>query len=189
MADAFNLESLKRLKGLVLGSSQRQAGVMLSTGDIDAIGSNPGLPIGSLSLAVWPAANLGYLIPFRLHQNLVVRKMFIYNGSTASGNVSLAIYGEDFIQKVVLSAAHAGGSTIQELDIADITLVPGRYYMGISFDNNAAVVQGYSSPALYLRQLGVCQMVAAYPLPSTFVPAVMTQAFIPQVGISLRSLI
>jgi len=99
--------------------------------------------IAGATLAGWPTANWGCLIPFTLSRRTRFQRIFSLN-ATASGNIDLGIY--DFNRNKLVSTgstAMSGNSTIQAIAI-DITLGPGRYYMAVAIDNTTGGVMRWS---------------------------------------------
>jgi len=138
----------------------------------------------------WPSANLAIFVPFILPTSATVVKLFCRNGTTLSGNIDMGIYDEAGARKVSIgSTAQAALRWLQVFDIADTTLIGGRYYLTASMDNATGEVFQWFVIASYLRAWGCAQMAAAFPLPATATLATMTQTYLPFLGLSLRTLV
>jgi hypothetical protein len=85
---------------------------------------------------VYPLAHRILYYPFRIPIPVLIEKLAWLNGATVSGNVDLGIF-DDQGNKITStgSTAQAGASAIQEVDIANITLDRGLYYLGFQMDN------------------------------------------------------
>ena len=142
--------------------------------------------------AAWPSANLAMYVPFVIpdRTSFAAVRAFVFNGATASGNFDVGVYNESFsLLFSTGSTAQSGTQAPQAVTVAT-TLAPGRYYLGLAFDNNIATVHGTASHvAGTLTALGVLQQASAFPLPSTATPATCTQTFLPGFGISRRTLV
>lgn len=80
-----------------------------------------------------------YYYPFRLHEVATVRKMSYAVGATSSGNVDIGIY--DAQKNLIVSSGSTAQGTInviQEVEITDTVLQPGKYFMAITFSSATA---------------------------------------------------
>ena len=79
-------------------------------------------------------ANLACYVPFSLVEKRTALKMWVYNGSTASGNIDVGIYRADGTKLVTMGpTAQSGTSDLQVLDITDTDLPPGeQLYMAFA---------------------------------------------------------
>ena len=71
-------------------------------------------------------------------------------------------------------------------------LAAGRYYWAVALDNTTGTLYFSATSGSnvgLVRQIGVAQMAAAFPLPATITPAVMASASVPIIGHSLRTLV
>jgi hypothetical protein len=154
-----------------------------------------GAELAALSLAApvstaWATANLARVVPFVVPKPALVRKMFWANGATVAGNVDVGIYDESGSRVVSMgSVAQAGVSVLQEVDIADVTLGVGRYYMALAASSAAATFLASAPPLQLCKGMGCAQQAAAFPLPASATPAPFSAAVLPYFGLSLRSLV
>lgn len=140
--------------------------------------------------AAWPATNEAIYIPFTLPVTMIAARMFVYNGTTASGNLDLGIFdtgGNSIITKG--TTAQSGTSVLQFLDITDTTLSPGVYYMGCSMDGTTGTTFAHAPNSLAVaRTSGVLSQSTAFVLPTTTATFAAAQhAYIPIVGITTRT--
>lgn len=146
--------------------------------------------LGNVANGTWPSANLGIFIPFTIQQTRIAYSLFYAAGTTSSGNLDMGIYDEAGNRLVSNGAVAEGAiSTNVTLNIADTTLTPGRYYLGMACDGTAG---GYSrwAPNANFPDLMQCkQMASAYSagLVATATFATYTQSYLPNIGIALRS--
>lgn len=155
-----------------------------------------GVQIAALAMAaptstIWPAANQALYVPFVVDKTATIVKGFWYNGAAVSGNVDLAVYNESYVRQVSIgSTAQSGTSAIQEVNIADTSLTPGRYYLALACDNTTAeFIRVDISTVQLAKALGIAEQASAFALPSTATPIVPTYARIPVFGVSLRTLV
>lgn len=197
MASGQELEILARIKGLKAGSSVRQAPVTIIPYSPEALGGAVagglfGAPAAPAS-ATWPSANLAVAWPFVLNQYVTVRKLFLYVGSAQAGNVDVGIYDEAYARKVSSGSTALGAvTTVQEFDVADTDLGPGRYYLAVALSSTSGTVfkiQSASGVGEGGRVAGMAQMASALPLPATFTPAAAGTALLPVSGLTLRTLV
>jgi hypothetical protein len=170
---------------LTLGGSMPMPVMVGPKDDVFSVGAEP------VSDAVWNTANRAFFIPFIVTEPVTVVKMWLQNAGVVSGNFDIGIYSEAYARLVSSgSTAQAGTDVLQEVNIADTALTPGRYYMALCFDNTTARVLSSSTSAARLKSWGLFQQdVGAVTLPATATPAAMTAAYIPNFGISLRTLV
>lgn len=119
-------------------------------------------------------ANRSYFTPFYLPAPAMLRRIGWGNGATSSGNVDAGLFRYDGTRlRTTGSTPQAGSDAIQTVDVVDIECPPGLYYMAIAFDNTTGNIRCISSTARILSSFGVFQQ-SAFPLPSTFTPATLT---------------
>lgn len=129
--------------------------------------------------------------PIIIPQPVVALKMFIYNGSSPASNVDLGIYDEGFRRLVSTgSFAQSGASTIQERDITDTTLSPGRYYLAYATDGNNSVFRA-DIGLERCRALGMAQTIgSSFPLPASVTPLVVSADYdVLMFGFTTRTLV
>lgn len=121
--------------------------VMIHTLGAYSIGQESGRSVGSSSAAsaAWPSANLAILVPFRLPAPLLVQRLFLLNGATASGNVDIGIY--DVAGTRLLSTgstAQSGTSAVQSVDVTDTPLAAGVFYLALATADPTEAATGAS---------------------------------------------
>ena len=139
----------------------------------------------------WPTANKAYFIPYSVGGIVTVRKMFVLNGPTLSGNIDVGIYDRNGVRLVSIgSTAQAGVSIIQEFDITDTLLVPGLYYLACAMDNTTGQVEIVGPGLAQGMSMGIAEEASAFPLPATatFAPISGTTR-IPFVAATLRTVV
>ena len=167
--------------------------VMIHTLGAYSIGQESGRSVGSSSAAsaAWPSANLAILIPFRLPAPLLVQRLFLLNGATASGNVDIGIYDVAGTRLVSTgSTAQSGTSAVQSVDVTDTPLAAGLFYLALAMDGTTGTVQRKTtSNVASCKALGMAQVASAFALPATVTFATCTNAFIPYFGLTARSFV
>ncbi len=131
----------------------------------------------------WTTSGLGLYIPVALEVPATIYKMSIINGATINGTIGVAIYDESFNRLTsVAAAAHSGASVVQTFDIADITVMPGIYYLMATMASTTATVQGCAMTALAGRTCGILEQTGITDTPpNPGVPVAYTRAFVPAI--------
>ena len=166
--------------------------VMLTPWSRESLGVQiAALAMAAPTSAIWPAANQAVYVPFVVDKTATIVKGFWYNGAAVSGNVDLAVYNESYARQVSIgSTAQSGTNTIQEVNIADTSLAPGRYYLALACDNTTAEFFRVAFSSVHLaKTLAFSEQASAFALPSTATPVVPTYALLPMFGVSLRTLV
>lgn len=145
-------------------------------------------PTGSGS---WPTADLAIYCPVRVFERVVVRALYVANGSSVSGNFDLGLYNSGGTRLVSSGAtAQSGTSSEQVVDVTDTTIGPGIYYVAMTLDNTTGTVLRDNDAApldaalgLYTEQLGT-----GGTLPTTATFAVpQTLAYLPSIGMLIET--
>jgi hypothetical protein len=136
----------------------------------------------------WPSANLAIYVPIIVLSRILVRKLWFAAGTTATGNVDMALY--DLTGTAVVSATNAAKSASQVeqvFDVTDTTVGPGCYYIALASDSATDTFMRLAPAAPNAAAYGVLTESSAYPLPST---ATMTRnhalTFIPIMGMLIE---
>lgn len=145
---------------------------------------------GPPAAGAWPSANLAIAQPFYVDVPKMAQRLWVWNG-TVSGNIDIGIYDEDF--NLVISSgsiAHATANNFMNVDITDVTLGRGTFYVAMSLDNTTATInRSIAGIAAFQSSFGICQMASAHPLPSLFVPATVGQSYVPIVGVAYKTVL
>lgn len=182
------------LFGDLIVLSQAQVPVMIGTTSPLSVGIQVAAQtMGAPASATYPTANLAILIPFNLPRDATIVKLWANNGATLSGNIDVGIYDDAFAKIVSIGSTVQAGTAnqLQEFDITDTTMIAGRYYLVVALDNTTATLMRFTPTVAssQLRQMGCAQMAAAFPLPATITPAIITNFYLPLIGLSLRTLV
>lgn len=145
------------------------------------------LAVQGLNSNIWPTANRAFFMPIVVKTPCVAQRLSIINGAAVSGNFDIGIYNSSYLKIASTgSTAQATINVIQSVDIADVALTMGRYWLALVFDNTTAQVNGIaltgSNPVL--RLFGGFQQDTAFPLPSTPTPAVWASTRLPWIFVS-----
>jgi hypothetical protein len=122
--------------------------------------------------AGWGTANLAVFAPVTLRSAVTVYQLGWINGTAVVGNLDVGIYDKVGNRLVSSgSTAQSGVSSVQTVDTADTTLLPGVYYLAMSSDTasgNAIYRVAFSPTGNIGRGYGMLQQTAsAFPLPAT----------------------
>lgn len=140
--------------------------------------------------SAWPAANRAIHVPIYIPSDCVLQQMFWENGATVSGNVDVGIFNKygDRLSSAG-STVMAGASTIQTVDITNVELWTGTYYISMAVDNTTATFQRAAVAANQLRVCGVQEMASAFPLPNPITFGNPSSAYLPKFGLTLNTVI
>lgn len=146
---------------------------------------------GAAGSATWPSANTAIFVPFTNPRPELVKKLWSGNGSAVSGNIDVGIYDASGNRLVSSgSTAQAGTNDLQEFDVTD-TVIPGpaTLYLACALDNTTGQLFRNGQGSVLMRMYGLVQQTSAFPLPTTATFATIAQAYCPDVGASLRTLV
>lgn len=148
-----------------------------------------GMGVGSTASTTYPAANRAIAFMFVVADHFLVRKVWWVNGTTATtDSADVGVYTE--AGDLLVSGggtAIATANVVQEVDVTDTLLQPGRYWCAYAQSGTTATPMASPATIALVRAMGVAQMASAYVLPATFVPAAAASAVIPFCGISSRT--
>lgn len=144
----------------------------------------------STASSTW-TANLAIYMPFAIPWPYPVRRVFWFNGSTASSNCDIGIYTVDGTRIWSSgSTGQSGASVLQYVTPAtEILLSPGQFYLAFacSGTTNRVTAQAIGTAAIG-RSLGLLEQGSALPLPSTATFATYaTNLLMPWCGITRTS--
>jgi len=141
---------------------------------------------GSPSGVNYVTANLAVFIPFGVPEAVTVTKLWFSNGAAVAGLLDVAIYDPAGTRLVSTgSTGQSGTNRIQVVDVGDIALGRGVYYLAISSDTSGATQKVLAAaPAAAIGQaMGLLQQASAFVLPATATFAAFTSAFVPLCGL------
>ncbi len=168
---------------------QPPGAVMVGTWSPNALGIQLTAAVLTVATANWIAANVAVFVPFSVIEPTLVTKVWWANGSAVAGNIDVGIFST--AGNVLTSAgstAQAGINAVQAVDVADVTLARGDYYLGMVSDTSgitqkvsaASPAAGISQSLGLLEQAAVTLPFSTGANPATF--AKYTRAFVPLVG-------
>lgn len=139
---------------------------------------------------VWSAANRAIYSPVRILVPTLIQVAWWVNGATVSGNVDVGLY--DRVGTRLLSTGstvQSGTSQIQSVDIADVLVGPGVFYVALAVDNVTATVfiENAGTAPPFSAFLGLATQDTAFPLPATATFASHAVGHWPQCGFSART--
>lgn len=85
--------------------------------------------------------NLILYWPFVIAEPATAVRLSLMNGGTASGNIDLGIYdgGKNRVVNTG-TTTQTGTNVVQDVDITDTLLLPGRYFMAVQFSSSTATL-------------------------------------------------
>ena len=135
----------------------------------------------------YPAANRALYVPFTTPVSILVTKLFLFTGATPAGNVDIGVYDETGTRLFSAGSTVKSGvaNAVQEFDIVDVLLGPGRFYLAVAQDGLTALT-ARNPPVNILVVWGLAQQETAFPLPATATLAQVGTGFIPLLGLTAR---
>jgi hypothetical protein len=171
--------------------SRRPVSLFITPGCFEAGGYDlrPVINATAWASAAIGTANLAIYVPFVIESEATFVKAFWLNGATAAGNVDVALYSNEGSKIVGLATPVAQGTinVLQEADITDTTVGPGRYYIALSTSLSTATFFAKAPTVVgALASFGYAQQTSAHALPATATMALSTTQFIPMFGLARR---
>jgi len=159
----------------------------LSTFSPEALGTElGGLGLAAVASTAWGIANQGIIVPITLTEPFDLRVLYVVNGAVISGNLDLGLYDtEGQLIRSITPTAQAGANTMQRVAVAPEMLQPGDYYLAAAFSSATATVIAKVLPNAGVEQsLGIYEQAGALGLPTRFIAAMGSLAFVPLIGMS-----
>jgi hypothetical protein len=162
--------------------SQDSQGLVSGQGNVN--------PLFGLTSAAIFAANQAFFFPFELTDFGTAYQLLFWVGATASGNIDVGIYDAS-LNRIVSSGPTAQGTinTVQELNIANTLLKPGRYYLASAASAGTATVmrgQGNDENILPGSPMYEQTGLTAGTLPDPCAPVISTVGSIYYIGIGIQ---
>lgn len=147
--------------------------------------------IAAPASATWPTGDLAIAVPYILADRILVKRLWLNNGTAVGGNVDVAIYDRSFTKLVGIgSTAQSGTSTLQYFDVTDTYIGPGLIYIATVNSGTTGTTVRLAMTVSGQRSIGIVQMAAATgatgTLPTTFTPATVANAYVPHAGFTTR---
>lgn len=167
----------------------RPVGPIISPWSVESIGLLVRATVSTVNAAsaAYPAANVALFYPFALKMPTTITKVFAENGASAANNVDIGVYDEYGTRIFSTgSTARAGTTTAQVIDVTDITIGPGRFYMAIAQDNTTgSYLANSGGSTINAKMFGIYEQTTAFPLPATATFATYARAstYIPFFGL------
>jgi hypothetical protein len=166
---------------------------IISPLSFQAIGNDyPSVTNTAVASAAYVTTNRAIFYPFHLAHPFLVRKMFWVNGTVVgTDSIDVGVYTESGTRLLSTGGTlSAGVGLIQEIDVTDFLLRPGRYYMGFAQNGTTATTVAILTSAVGARMCGLVEMQTAYVLPATATYATIgAVATLPIFGIAQRTLV
>lgn len=142
----------------------------------------------------WGTINLIRAYPFVVPEPILIRKLWIYKGTTVTGNVDVGIYTDEGGVGTRLvgsgsTAVAATGSILQEFDVTDTVLGRGRYYLAATMSLTTTTMFANALTAQQAKMLGWVEAGTALPGGATLTWVAYTSAFQPVFGAGGRVLV
>ncbi len=186
----LRLAGLRQTMELAFPPSYRQNDVLISSQSWCACGEDVvGMGGAANASTAWPTANLAIYVPFEIAHEFLIQVLYWVNGGTVgTDSVDVAVYTEAGVRVINGGGTlSAGASIVQQVDVADTLIQPGRYWMGMACSGTTATFLASAPAAAILRAAGVTQQATAYTLPDPMVPAAMASAYFPMFGLATRT--
>lgn len=164
--------------------------ICINTASQESIGLEIGAITGGAApaSAAWPGANDALFVPMYLAQPTLIKRLFVVNGGTASGNLDMGIYTPDGARVISKgSTAQSGTSALQFLDITDTMLGPGAYYLALAMDGTTGTTFRFNLSTIRCQQLGIARVASAFALPASVTLATVAAGYIPMIGAEIQT--
>lgn len=150
-----------------------------------------GFSLGSFASTSFPSANRAIYLPFSIAVPTVVVKLFCLNGGVTSNNMDMGIYDWTGTKLVSIgSTAQSGASAVQEFNITDTLLGPGRFFLAVCCVSGSASLQRIAGTSTeQMAAWGMYNQSSAFPLPATATFAKPASNYIPAIGLTTRTVI
>lgn len=154
--------------------------------ELTAVGASSG------ASAAWPAANLALYVPFRVGHPMLIAQVFWAVGTSGTDSVDFGVY--DAQQNKIFSTGTtltSGSGAVQSVDITDVTLSPGLYYlaMAVNGTTNTFTSYGTGMTAPIARAMGCYEQTTAFNLPTTATFTGSTRTVVPFMGLTNKTVI
>lgn len=153
-----------------------------------------GVPLWTLVSGTSDTANKAYFYPFRITSWVTVYQVLFWVGATSSGNIDVGVYDAQAnrIVSAGSTAMSATVNTVQEINVTDTVLSPGKYFLAWAVDNTTGTVfRTALADELSLPSYAVYEQtgLTAAALPATATPVISTSTGprIAAVGLQLVS--
>jgi hypothetical protein len=108
----------------------------------------------SASVNTWPAVNRAILVPVEV-QDICTAYQFAFEVTTQSGNCDVGIYDEAGNRKTSMGSTAVAAAGVQVIDIPNVILTPGVYFLAMVCDNVTAAFRASTTlTALQIQTLG-----------------------------------
>jgi hypothetical protein len=152
--------------------------------DISTLG---GTRLGNAVSNAYPVADLALFVPFYVCERSIITKIYWANGAAVAGNVDMRVYTEAGTAITPsVQRAQAVINSIQEVDIADVPIDPGLFFMAIVLSNvGGTLVSGtlFANQAPATMGMAQQQLGAGAALPDIAVMAQITGNYIPALAV------
>lgn len=165
---------------------------LISVWSTRSMGGIIGVPSGTPAGVAIGTNNRAFFYPFRIGVPVLVNKIWWLNGGTVAGNIDAGVYDSAGTRLVSTgSTAQSGTNAIQTVDVGDVRIGPGLFYLAIAGSNSTAQIFGRSTgmTAAMMKLMGGATQDTAFPLPATATFAAFAAAIFLQFGISTRATI
>lgn len=135
--------------------------------------------------SAWPTANKAFYFPISIRARFVLKAFFVCNGATASNNFDAGVYSADGTKITSTgSTAQAGTTDCQVVNVTDLVIVAGWYYLALAFNGTAGTVfRNVGFPVAAMKALGCAVQTTAFALPATATFATSDLAYLPLFGL------
>lgn len=118
---------------------------------------------------VWGTQYRAVYVPLRVRQRVTVRKLWVFHGSTGTGDFDVGIYDAAGTRLVSTgSTAKTAATAVKVVDVTDTVVGPGLYYLALNADSATDTYQADSDPAPICASMGVLtETLGSVTLPAT----------------------
>lgn len=157
----------------------------------ESLGEASRLNTGGIGSAT-AGSQIAMFFPFVLESPMTIVKGFTMNGASVNGNNDVGVYDHEFNLIVSIGAtAQSGTNAVQEYDITDTLLNPGRYWMGFVNSGTGTIFALSATDEVHLPGMALLAQTGQTSLPSsaTAVKNAAASPIIPLFGFSTTTTI
>lgn len=137
-------------------------------------------------------SQIAQFFPWAVEMPTKIVKGFVMNGASVNGNVDVGVYDWAFNKIVSIGATlQAGANAIQELDITDTVINPGRYWIAFLCTGTGTVFARSAADENIMPLIPILELTGQTALPATAAAVKSTAAtpIIPLFGFSTDTVI
>lgn len=132
-----------------------------------------------------PGASVICYVPMVIPWVYPIRRLFLWNGLTAAGNVDVGLYSKDGVKLISSGSYVQVGTSVPQFSSVSYLLPAGAYYLAAVMSSTGTWTRTTpSSGSTVMRQIGLLAE-SAFPLPAVMTPTATAISTMPLIGFTL----